>query len=149
MSVEDQVLEIMLPVITADPVSIFKDKTSTEAQEFLEQRTAVEHKWKEIIQNGAFLGCCFEKREGGSLYLTTSVRKPQWWQLSSFGCDGIPSYHEDYEKSENGDCGGRPLAELYKALVLCSIRHQVVVRIRKKGEKDADGHNYGMADRAS
>lgn len=41
------------------------------------------------------------------------------------------------------------MAELYKALVLCSIRHQVVVRIRKKGEEDADGHNYGMADRAS
>ena len=56
MSIEDQVLEIVLPAIKANPVSVFKDKTSAEAQNFLEQQKAIEHKWKEIIQDDAFLG---------------------------------------------------------------------------------------------
>lgn len=149
MSVDDQILEIALPVITADPVSVFKAKNSAEALNFLEQRATVERIWREIIQSSSFLGCCFERREGGSVCLTTSVRNPQWWQLTIFGKDGLPAYHEDYEKVENSGCGGHAFSKLCPTLARYSIKHQIVVRIRRKEKNKASEHNYGVANRTS
>lgn len=132
MSGEDKIIEVVLPAITADPVSVFHDKKSAEAQKFLEQRSSVERTWRELLQDDALLGCCFEREEGRRLYLTTSVRNPQCWQLTAYGKDELPVYHEIYEKVENSGCGGHSFSELCATLTRYSIRHQIVVQIRRK-----------------
>lgn len=137
MDREDQVLEITLPAITADPVSVFHDKKSPEAKQFLEQRSGVERAWKEILQDDVLLGCCFERGEGRCLYLTTSVRNPQCWQLTAYGKDELPVYHEIYEKVENSGCEGHSFSELCATLTRYSIRRQIVVRIRRKEKNHA------------
>ena len=135
MCIEDKVFELLLPPICANPLSVFYDNESSEARAYFTQYEAVEKIWKDLLANPNLYGCCFEDRDGRKLFLTPSIINPDWWQLTVFGVDGIPSYHEDYARNRRGEETAHRMAELFDEMTRRSLKHSVLLKIHMKEEK--------------
>ena len=133
MCFDDEVLEVQLPVVNANPISVFFEGESAEAEIFLSEMKRVKDTWRELLADSRLCGCCFEDKDGRKLYLTPSTRNPDWWQLTVLDRYGIPTYHEDYARNKRGEEYAHRMSELVEELARRSMKHLVSLRIRRKG----------------
>lgn len=133
MCVDDEVHEMQLPVIRANPLSVFFDDESDEAKAFFSEMETVKGAWKKILADSSFCGCSFDDKDGRTLFLTPSTRNSDWWQLTVFDRYGIPTYHEDYARNKRGEEYAHRMSELIEELARRSLKHTVSLRIIKKG----------------